>query len=428
MSYRQRRSINWINVICLLIGAIGIGSLLYQHYGVPRLILDLPIFPKPTPTATPVIDDGAALLAHADSLFDQGRLDDAANQYGETIAATEKAIDDFSFLADKLDVAGKTSEANARRTDAQNTLLRSATAYARRCKILALRHKTAEAISSCNKAIEINSRSAEAYANLALAYDRNNDFDKSIAAAQRAVDLDPQAAEGYAFLAEAYADKSPFDKRNMDTAKKAVQINNKSGFAYRDLGWVYETEGSYDQAATAYLTATQMMPNMGYFYLDLCRAQRIRGLSNEAVAACQKATEVDPQNPETFDRLGLLYFDRFDNQKALDQFLQAEQVDPTYAIAYGHEGWVHYFRLYAWEQAAAAFEKALQLAPNKLTQGTIAEFYTELGWSYYRLARCSDARPDFDRAISLLARDFSPGAANIVQQAQDGLTACAGKK
>jgi tetratricopeptide (TPR) repeat protein len=428
MDFRRRSRINWVSVISLLIGFIGIGSLIFQHVELPKTLPALPLFAKPTPTATPVIDDGASTLRQADSLFEEGKIDQAGEQYGLAVALIEKAQTDFLFLSDKAATAGNKLEATARLTDAQQAFLRAGTAYTRWCKVLALRNKPADAVARCNRGIEINNRSAEGYAFLALAYDRNNEFDKAIAAAQRAVDLDPTYAEGYAFLAEAYADKAPFEKRNLETAQKAIQINEKSGFAQRNLGWVYETEGNYRMAALAYQKATEVAPVMSYFYIDLCRAQKIRVLPAEAVAACLKATELDPQNPDTYDRLGQLYFDQFANEKALEQFQKAIDVSPEYALGYGHLGWVYYFRLYSWDKAATAFEMALELGASKLNAGLIAEFNTELGWSYYRLGRCSDARPAFDRAIGLMTRNPGPGAANISQQAQDGINACAGKK
>jgi tetratricopeptide (TPR) repeat protein len=428
MDYRRRSRINWVSVISLLIGFIGIGSLIFQHIELPKTPPQLPFFPKPTATATPVIDDGAAVLSKADSLFAEGKIDQAGEQYGLAVSVIEKAQTDFLFLSDKAATAGNSSESAARLSDAQSAYLRAGLAYTRWCKVLTLRGKLADAVPRCSRGVDINPRSAEAYAFLALAYDRNNEFDKAIAAAQRAVDLDPTYAEGYAFLAEAYADNAPFEKRNLETAQKAIQLNSKSGFAQRNLGWVYETEGDYRQAALAYQKATEVAPTMSYFYIDLCRAQKIRQLPNEAVAACQKATEMDPQNPDTFDRLGQLYYDQFSNQKALEQFQKAIDVDPEYALAYGHMGSVYYSRLYAWELAATNFEKALELGANKLSSTLTAELNMELGWSYYKLTRCSDARPAFDRAIALMTRNPGPGATNIMQQAQDGLTACTGKK
>lgn len=431
MTFRRRRRINWFSVVSLLIGLIGIGSLIIQRVDLPvrlpRSLQDLPLFPQPTPTPTPIIDDGSAMLRRADSLFDEGKLDEAAEQYGLAVSVIEKAYSDFLLLADRLESKGDTVEAAARRSDAQSALLRAATAYTRWCKVLALRGRGADASARCSRAIEINNRSAEGYAFLALAYDRSGEYDKAIAAAQRATDLDADFAEGWAFLAEAYADKAPFEKRNLETALKAVKINDRSAFAQRTLGWVYETEGKYREAALAYTQATELMPNLGYFYLDLCRAQRARKLLDEAVSACTKATELDPLNAETYDRLGQIFFEKFENQKALAQFEKATEVDPTYAAAHGHQGWVYYYRMFAWEKAAAAFAKALELGAGKLSPGPAAEFNNLLGWSYYNLGRCKDARSAFDRALGLLARDTSAGAADIIASAQDGLRACEGK-
>ncbi len=425
MTFRRRRRVNWLLVLIILIGLAGAGYLLYQRLGMPKAVQELPIFPKPTPTNTPTIDDGAAALTRADTLFAEGKLDQAAEQYALAVSITEKASQDFALLADRLTAAGNSTEAAARKTDAQNATLRTATAYTRWCKILALRGKGSDAIVLCNKAIELNNRSAEAYAFLALAYDRNNEYDKAISAALRANDLDAAYAEGYAFLAEAYADQKPFEKRNLETAQKAVKVNDQSGFAHRTLGWVYETQGEYRLAAQHYTTATLLMPTLSYFHLDLCRMQRVRKLMEEAVTACRKATELDPQNAEAHDRLGLVYYDQQDNEKALAAFQKATEADPTYAQAYGHQGWVYYFRLFGWEKAVAAFQKAIDLGTGKLAPGTLAEYYTEMGWSYYKLNRCGDARPAFDRALGLLARAPDP---NIMAQAQQGLQACEGRK
>jgi Flp pilus assembly protein TadD len=68
------------------------------------------------------------------------------------------------------------------------------------------------------------------------------------------------------------------------------------------------------------------------------------------------------------------------------------------------------------------------LGATTLSAGLVAEFNMELGWSYYKLARCSDARPAFNRSIELISRSPGPGASNIMKQALEGLDACAGKK
>lgn len=428
MTFRRRRRVNWFLVFLICAAVIAAGFFYYQRYGIPRPVRELPFLPQPTPTATPPIDDGVSSLARADTLWAGGKLDEAADQYARAITTTEKANLDFLRLAETLARAGKTAEADLRQADAQRALERSGVASARWCRILALRGHASDAIARCNRALEINTRSAEAFAYLALAYDRNGEYGKAIAAAQRAVDLEPANAEATSFLAEALADDAPFEKRNLETALKAIKLDDKSAFAHRNLGWVYESEGNYRSAAEEYQRAVELMPTLSYFYMDLCRAQRARQLTDEAIAACQKATELDTGNAETFDKLGLIYYDQFENEKALQAFQRAGEADAQYALAYGHQGWVYYFRLYQWEKAATAFQKALEAGAGRLSTGATAEFSTELGWSYYRLSRCSDARPAFDKAINLIGSNPTPATLTILQQAQQGLQACVGKK
>ena len=232
MTFRRRRRVNWVTVIGLIIGIIGLSSLLYQHYGLPKGLTkglnQLPMFPKPTATATPRVDDGAAVFTDAEKLFNEGKLDQAVEQYDLAATAAERAQGDLQYIADKLDGAGNKTDAATRRTEAQNALQRAAKGYVGSCKILALRQKTDDALARCNRAIELDPRSAEAYAFLALAYDRKNEYDKAIAAAQRAVDLDPTLAEGYGFLAEAYADKSAFEKRIWRQRRRAWPLTTRA--------------------------------------------------------------------------------------------------------------------------------------------------------------------------------------------------------
>jgi len=425
MNFRRRRRVNWLALTLILALCAGVGYLLAQNLGGSTALRDIPFFPKPTPTATPPVDDGSAALARGDTLFDQGRLDEAAEAYQATIAITEKAVADFSRIADQLAKAGNEAGAAVHRTEATKATQRMGVAYTRWCKILALRNRTTEAIARCTKALEINPRNAESQAFLALAYDRAGEYNQAIAAALKAIDLDATYAEAYAFLAEAYADKQPFEKRNLETALKAVSLNEKSAFAQRNLGWVHESEGRYRDAAVAYQKATELMPNLSYFYLDLGRVWRILKQYNQAISAFRKAGEVDPQNPEPSDKLGLIYYDQGEYDKAIAELQKAIQADPSYALAYGHLGWVYYFGLRGYERAVPNFEKALELGQGRLSSGTLAEFHVELGWSLFFLGRCSDARPNFDRALGLLAKTPDP---TLIDQANRGLQACEGRR
>jgi tetratricopeptide (TPR) repeat protein len=115
----------------------------------------------------------------------------------------------------------------------------------------------------------------------------------------------------------------------------------------------------------------------------------------------------------------MTYYYQGDYESAAAEFQRAIEVDPEYALAYGHLGWVYYFYQRDFEEAVKNFEKALEL--GGLTIGREAEFHIELGWSYYFLEGCEKALPHFEKALDLL--EIEPDE-NLLNQAWEGYGKC----
>ncbi len=427
MDFRRRSRVNWVGVIGLLVGLVGIGSLLYQNVGVPPFLQSLPFVPK-TPTPTPIaIDDGSTAFNLGDQFWQQGKLEDAAAAYEEATKAATKGAEAYTRLADDFTRQNKPADAVIKQFQATQAIARSAMAYARWARILALRgwnaEMTAQAVEKALQAVKLDSKNGEARAVLALAYDRNNQYDAAIQAALDAVGQDPANADAFAFLAEAYADKLPLDKKARDAIQKALKANDKSVYAHRNYGYVLETEREYREAAAEYLKAIALAPALSPLYLDLGRVYYLKlDKFDDAISALRRATELDPKNPQVHTELGRCYYSQGDYEAALTQLQKAIAADAKYATAYGYLGWVYYFGLRQYEKAIPQFQKALEL--GRFSAGRTAEYYTELGWSFYFMGKCTDARPNFQKALDLLASQPEP---NLIKQAQDGLNACPGK-
>jgi len=427
MDFRRRSRVNWVGLVGILLGLVGIGSLLYQSLGVPPVLQSLPFLPK-TPTPTPVaIDDGSAALSLGDRFWQEGKLEDAAKAYQEAARAAQEGVAAYTRLVEELRRQGKTAEAVIKEHQAAQATTRAAVAYARWARIQALRgwnaEMTAQAVEKARKAVEVDPKNGEARATLALAYDRNGQYDAAIQAAQEAIDLDKNNAEAYAFLAEAIADKAPLDRRAREAIQKALELDGRNVFAHRNNAYILETERDYREAAAAYLRAIALAPALAPLYLDLGRVYYLKlNKFDEAISALRRATELDPNNPQTYTELGRCYYSKGDYEAALAQLQKAISVDPKYATAYGYLGWVYYFGLRQYEKAIPQFQKALEL--GRFSAGRMAEYYTELGWSYYFLGKCTDARPNFQKALDLLASQPDP---NLMKQALDGLNACPGR-
>jgi tetratricopeptide (TPR) repeat protein len=427
MDFRRRSRVNWVGVLGLLVGIAGIGSLVYQQIGIPAFVQSLPFMPK-TPTATPVaIDDGSASLGMAEALWQNGQLAEATQAYENAAKIATAAAETFARLAQEAASQQGSADASLRQTQAAQATARAAQAYAREARILALRSWSADmgaqAVERARRAIQLDPKSGEARAVLVLALDRSGQLDAGMQAAREALDLDANNAEAHAFLAEVYADKYPLDKRAVEEVQAALKLNDKSALAHRIYGYVLETSGDYTGAAAEYNKATTLALTLSPLYVDLGRVYYVKlGKFEDAITALRRASELDPTSPLVYTELGRCYYTQGDSAAALAQLQRAIAVDANYPAAHGYLGWVYYFSLKQYSKAIPEFQRALEL--GQFAAGRTAEYYIEMGWSYYFVGKCTDARPNFQKALDLLA---SQPDVNLVKQAQDGLNACPGK-
>jgi tetratricopeptide (TPR) repeat protein len=424
ISFRRRSRVNWPVLAGLLVIMIGGGWLLYQYLGIPSWLQTMPFVPR-TPTPTPVVvNDGSVPMALGEQLMQAGRLGDAVVAFEEAAKTARGGAEVLRQVAAAFALQEKPADSAIKTYQAGKATERASIAHARVARILALRgwntDMTVRAVEEARKALELDAGNADARAVLVLAYDRNNQYDAAIQAGKEAIELDKTNAEAFAFLAEAYADKAPMDPRAREAALTALRLDNKSSYAHRNYGYVLETERDYAAAAAQYLNAIALAPAFSPLYLDLGRVYYMKlNKYNDAVAAFRRATELDPSNPLAFTELGRCYYSKGDYAGALSALLIATSGDSNYANAYGYLGWVYYFGLHQYDKAVPQFLKALEL--GRFSAGRAAEYHTELGWSYYFLGKCPDARPAFQKALDLLA---SQPDANIEAQARNGLAAC----
>ncbi len=424
ISFRRRSRVNWPALIVFLVILAGGGWLAYQYVGIPPWLQSMPFVPR-TPTPTPVVvDDGSVTMALGEQLLQTGRLEDAVTAFEVAAKTAEEGAAELRQVAAEFTRQEKPADAAIKGYLAGKATERASVAHSRIARILALRGwntaMTTRAVEEARKALELNAGNADARAVLVLAYDRNNQYDAAIQAGQEAIGLDKTNAEAFSFLAEAYADKAPTDPRAREAALTALRLNDRSAYVHRNYGYVLETERDYSAAAGEYLNAIALAPAFSPFYMDLGRVYYMKlNKYDDAITALRRATELDPSNPQAFTELGRCYYSKGNYDGALTALLRATSGNSDYANAFGYLGWVYYFGLHQYEKAVPQFLKALEL--GRFSAGRAAEYYTELGWSYYFTGKCSDARPAFQKALDLLA---SQPDVNIIAQARNGLAAC----
>lgn len=127
---------------------------------------------------------------------------------------------------------------------------------------------------------------------------------------------------------------------------------------------------------------------IGVAYLNETKVQ-------QAFVEFQKAYELNPNDKEVLNAIGIIYLLYFDETaKSIDFFEKAAKADPGYSEAYNNLGFAHE-RLGRFDTAISFYKKSV----SNLLYPTPDKAYIGMGNSYYRLGKYEDAINSFKEAI-----------------------------
>jgi len=192
------------------------------------------------------------------------------------------------------------------------------------------------AIGLFKKTLELDPNYALAWAGLGDAYSQRfgrfafaiSWLDSAMAVSNKAIALDPNSAEAYKALGTAYAYKGRLSKA-LDAFRKAVEYNPNYFPAVSNVGTFYQYTGIFDEALRWRKKAVFLSPMAAIVYTDVGETYR---LLDEPIKADQwfaKATELQPDFPDTYYYLALLYLGQGKDQQALAQIEKLLAPDPT---------------------------------------------------------------------------------------------------
>ena len=126
---------------------------------------------------------------------------------------------------------------------------------------------------------------------------------------------------------------------------------------------------------------------IGVSYLNDSKAQ-------QAFVEFQRAYELNPNDREVLNAIGIIYLLYFDDTaKAINFFEKAVKADPNYSEAYNNLGFA-YEKLGQFDKAIPFYKKAV----SNLLYHTPEKAYISMGNSYYRLGRYDDAVSSYKEA------------------------------
>ena len=204
-------------------------------------------------------------------------------------------------------------------------------------------------------------------------------------------------------------------KNSFELFSNASRVTKDNALVHINLGIALTEEEKFNEAVDHYNKAISMIPStpdnilaynkIGIAYNKLSQLVHINlglalvneGKFNEAIDHYNKAIGMTPITPDhilAFNNRGLAYNKLGQNQRALEDFNKAINLDRYDMRAYKNRG-VTYAKLGLYQSALEDFNEAIRLKPN------YADTYINRGVTYAKLDQYQRALEDFNKATRL---------------------------
>lgn len=206
--------------------------------------------------------------------------------------------------------------------------------------------------------VEATAPTVDHHLRVAEEYLRLGILDAAETRLQRAAKLDPRRADVQEALARLWRDWGQPD-RALGPAYRAVRNAPASASAVNTLGTVFGSMNRWSDAAQQFARAGTMTPDAAWPLSNLCYAEFVGGLLEDARSHCESALLLDATLSAAHNNLGLVLAATGDFAGAYTQFLAAggqgsAEYNTGIVRAAGEE----------YEAAAEAFERAIRARPD----------------------------------------------------------------
>lgn len=297
-----------------------------------------PLFvPTPTPTRSP-----ASVLLEAESLFQAGKLNQAAVTYQEAITVDPGKA---TYYVDLARVQALNGELDAAEESARNALLidgSSAEAFATLAWVLDLKAVSGtvdqltrlellnEARANIDRALQLSTGSARVHAYHAeilideYIYLNEDTYQQALSEAQTAVQTDPQLLDAHRALAVVWEATGNYEQA-MESYQAALRLNNNLSLLHLKVGDMYMAPEvpSIDQAVDAYLRASTLDPTNTLPLRRIVRAYARSGQYARASQYAADAVRLEPSDPYLHGLLGQMYRRNNQVERAVEELALA---------------------------------------------------------------------------------------------------------
>lgn len=171
---------------------------------------------------------------------------------------------------------------------------------------------------------------------------RSEDFFRARASFRHATELDPQYAAAYAELANSVLKAQAYGVMDLDQALseaesvigEALRLDPRLADAYVARGRLSMAKGDMAASELDYRRAIEIKPGLARSYGDLFYALGAADRLDEAVAALDKALELDPLNASLNWSRGNVWLSHGDGEQAVRAYRRAVEFEPSQPNGY----------------------------------------------------------------------------------------------
>ena len=187
-------------------------------------------------------------------------------------------------------------------------------------------------------------------------------------------------------------------RTNENTSKSPTEIADLKVQSHYNLGLAYYHSDQTEKAVAAYQKAIQLNPNFADAYGGLGVIYWRTGNIDAAIRHCQKAIKIAPENIEFHQNLTRIYWQKGRYDAAAVGYKIILELNPADENALHHLGLILLSKQ-AYDEAVSYFQKVLQINPDSaLTHGA-------LGVAYYKLGEADLAIQEFQEVLRLDPRN-----------------------
>lgn len=241
---------------------------------------------------------------------------------------------------------------------------------------------------------------------------QQGDLDGALTNFLAAIKNDPKDTYSLCNLGKLYSLKTN-NVTALEYLNRAVQLDTNNAGAYNMRAWVYSCEANYPKAAADYAAAVRINPNDPHLQGNLAFAYLEMKDGSNAIAACERALDLDPQST----KMRLLHGSAsalLGNWKgAENDFSAAMKLEPENANAINSLAWL---RATCPDAAMRNGVSALNLAAKacELTQWSDSQKFETLAAAYAEVGKFDEAVTYQRKALELAGE--SSGVAQQYEQ------------